>query len=272
MHRYSKIIIAAFLFITAFPAAAATTTATSTGTSTLVQITSFCDRVDTVTEAVHADASQRAAEHRADVQRIDSQREDDKKKLSEVRTEDRVQEDAAREALIAFLTARATSPEAFAAIDSFATNSARAIHDLRVASDKARDVYARVSRPASLGERAKRDKALTAYIDKLDAANALAEGQCAKGANDEKVLAQYNAWLKDAKTALAKTLSVKKTTLDQRAREAHLAELARLQKEYSRKMKAEMNLLTQKFPELFAGMDDTATTTPVESTTTPDSI
>jgi hypothetical protein len=204
------------------------------------------------------------------VQRIDSQREDDKKKLSEVRIEDRVQEDAAREALIAFLTARATTPEAFAAIDSFATNSARAIRELRVASDKARDMYARVSRPASLGERAKRDKALTGYIDKLDAANALAEGQCAKGTNDEKVLAQYNAWLKDAKTALSKTLNAKKTTLDQRAREAHLAELARLQKDYARKMQAEMKLLTDKFPELFAGMDESAaTTTPETATDTP---
>lgn len=268
MHRYSKIILAVFLLVPVLPAFAATTTATSTGTSTPARVESFCDRVDTVTEAVHADASQRAAEHRADVQRIDSQREDDKKKLSEVRTEDRVQEDAAREALIAFLTTRATSPEAFAAIDSFATNSARAIHDLRVASDKARDMYARVSRPASLGERAKRDKALTAYIDKLDTANAIAEGQCAKGANDAKVLSQYNAWLKDAKTTLAKTLSMKKSTLDQRARDAHLAELARLQKDYQRKMQSEMKLLTDKFPELFPEID-TASSTPETTKDTP---
>jgi hypothetical protein len=267
MHRYNKFLIAVFLLTAAVPAVAATTTATSTATSSPLKIESFCDRVDTVTEAVHADASARAAEHRADVQRLDSLREDDKKKLSEVRTEDRVQEDAAREALITYLTAHATSPEAFAAIDSFATNSARAIHDLRVASDKARDMYARVSRPVSLSERAIRDKALTAYIDMLDTANTLAEGQCAKGAKDEKVLAQYNAWLVDAKTALTKTLTQKKSTLDQRAREAHLAELTRLQKDYQRKMQAEMKLLIDKFPAMFAEIV-AATSTPAEATTT----
>lgn len=256
---------AVFLLVAAYPAAAATTTATSVATSSPLKIDSFCDRVDTVTEAVHADASARAAEHRADVLRLDSQREDDKKKLGEVRIEDRVQEDAAREALIAYLTAHASSPEAFAAIDSFATNSASALHDLRVASDKARDLYSRVSRPVSLSERAIRDKALTAYIDMLDTANALAEGQCAKGANDEKVLAQYNAWLINAKTALTKTLSLKKSTLDQRAREAHLAELARLQKDYQRKMQAEMKLLTDKFPAMFADIV-AATSTPAAAT------
>jgi hypothetical protein len=270
MHRYNKILLVAFLLISAGPAAAATTTDPVIGTTTPIIIGSFCDRVDVVTEAVHADASARAAEHRADVQRIDLQREDDKKKLSEVRTEDRVQEDAAREALIAYLTARATTPEAFAAIDSFATNSAEALHELRTETDKARDMYARVSRPVSLSERAIRDKALTAYIDMLDTANALAEGQCAKGANDEKVLAQYNAWLVDAKNALAKSLSAKKSTLDQRAREAHLAELARYQKEYQRKMQTEMKLLTDKLPELFAGMDESATSTPATATDTPE--
>ncbi len=270
MSRNNPLILAAFLLVAAFPAAAATTTATSTDAVQPIQVESFCDRVDTVTEAVHTDASQRAAEHRADVQRIDLQREDDKKKLSEVRMEDRAQEDAAREALIAYLTARATTKEAFAAIDEFATNSAEALHELRTQSDQARDMYARVSRPVSLGERAIRDKALTVYIDMLDTANALAEGQCAKGANDAKVLAQYNAWLIDAKNELAKSLSTNKSTLEQRARDAHLAELARYQKEYQRKMQAQMKLLTDKFPELFAGMDDGMTSTSTAATDTPE--
>lgn len=267
MRRFNNIVIGALCIFALTPALAlADSTSTASGTPAIVVPLSFCDRVDTLTENVHADATQVTDEHRADVQRLDSEREGDKVKSSEDREQARADEDATQAALIEVLHDRAVSPIENAAIDDFASASLKYLHDLRAASDKARDTYEKAVRPAAAGARAKRDKALSAYIDSLNTANVQAEEACAKGANDQRVMDEYNLWLKQAKDTLAKSLKQKKTTLEQRARDAHLAELARLQKQYQRDMQQAMQKLSGAYPDLFA----TATDTPADTASSTD--
>jgi flagellar basal body-associated protein FliL len=264
MHRYNSISLVAVFFLAAVPALAATTTATSTEAfpsvatttatstaTTTLPVLSFCDRVEVLTTNIRTDAAMKAADHRVDLEKLSSEREEEKKKLGEARAVVRQKEDIARDALIEIFRTRAVTAVAKEAVEHFSTSSGKILKELRIASDKAREDYAKVTRSVSLTERTKRNKALDSYIDKLDAANEYAEEQCAKGAKDTSVMAAYNMWLKSAKDELAKNLKLKKSTLEQRAREVHERELARLESEYRRKMQRELELLTDKFPELF---------------------
>lgn len=260
MHRYNPLSVVALFFLSAIPVAAATTTATSTviippaatsTATTTLPVLSFCDKVDVLTTNIRTDAAMKAADHRVELEKLSSEREEEKKKLGEARAVVRQKEDIAREALIDIFRVRAVSAVAKEAVEHFSTSSGKILKELRTSSDKAREDYAKVTRSVSLTERTKRNKALDGYIDKLDAANEYAEEQCAKGAKDTSVMAAYNMWLKGAKDELAKNLKLKKSTLEQRAREVHERELARLESEYRRKMQRELELLTDKFPELF---------------------
>ncbi len=259
MSKFRNIIV---LTICAFPLlVSATTTASSTASTTLAQEPvvplSFCRQIDSLVVNVRTTAVMKAAEHRAELQRVALEREEEKKKLGESRAEIRQKEDLARDMLIDIFLSKADAPEMKEAIQRFSMVSAKLLKDLRIASDQAREDYAKVTRTLSLSDRAKRNKALDTYIATLDKANDFAEEQCAKGANDEKVLASYAVWLKQAREELAENLKLKKSSLEQRAREVHERELSRLEDEYQRKMQAELKLLTDASPTLFEQAQET---------------
>lgn len=273
MSRYnSYIIMAVFLFlaISAIPVSADTSTVPSTSgltlppqstsTATSTPFVSFCDNVEVLTTNIRINATIQAAEHRIELERLSSEREGEKKKLNEVRAEVRQKEDISREAIIDLFRSRTDSQAAKDAIDHFSTTTGKLLRDLRTSTDKAREDYAKVIRNVSLAERTKRNRALDSYIDKLDAANNFAEEQCAKGAKDSNVITAYNVWLKNAKDDLAKNLKLKKSTLEQRAKEVHERELIRLEAEYQRKLQKEIQTLVEKFPELVVAHESTAAT------------
>ncbi len=261
MHRYNIQIITVALFVIANPAFAnaenGSSTTASTTPLTIATTTasstapiSFCDNVETYTTNIRSDATIKASDHRIQLEQISSEREGEKKKLNVVRAEVRLKEDIARESIIDLLKSRALTTTAKEAIDRFSSSTGKLLRDLRASSDKARGDYAKVIRNVSLAERTKRNRALDAYIDKLDAANDFAEEQCAKGAKNTNVVEAYNTWLKSAKDELAKNLTLKKSSLEQRAKDVHERELARLESEYQRKLQHEIILLTDKYPEL----------------------
>ncbi len=250
MERTNILILAALFAAVSFPAYASTTTATSTASTTAPIWVSICDNIEDLTTSVRSDATTKASEHRVELEKLSSAREVEKKKQTEVRAEVRQKEDIARDAIIEVFRGRASNAIAKDAVEYFASSTSRLLKDLRTETDKAREDYAKVIRNVSLAERTKRNKALDLYIDKLDKANDFAEEQCAKGAKDEKVLAAYNEWLKTAKGELAKNLKLKKSTLEQRAKDVHERELIRLESEYKRKVQKEIQILTEKFPEL----------------------
>lgn len=272
--------IVAALFVIAIPAGASTSTvsttipvfpialssSTASTSASTTPIVSFCDNVDVVTSNIRTDATLRAADHRIQLEKLSSEREGEKKKLNEVRAEVRLKEDIAREYIIDLFRSKATTAVAKEAVEYFSSSSSKILRELRESSDKAREDYAKVIRNVSLAERTKRNKALDSYIDKLDAANDFAEEQCAKGAKDTSIIAAYNIWLKSAKEDLAKNLKLKKSTLEQRAKEVHERELTRLEADYQRKLQKEIILLTDKFPELILFPE------PLAATNTPKSI
>lgn len=251
MRTSNILILASAFFVIGAPAFAATTTATSTNsTSTTPVFVSFCDNVENLTSNVRADATEKASEHRVELEKISSAREEDKKKQNEVRAEIRQKEDIARESILEVFRLRATTQVSKDAVEYFGSTTGKLLKELRFSTDKAREDYAKVIRNVSLAERTKRNKALDSYIDKLDKANDFAEEQCAKGTKDQKVIFAYNTWLKNAKDELANNLKLKKSTLEQRAKEVHERELLRLESDYKRKVQHEIQVLTEKFPEL----------------------
>lgn len=222
----------------------------STNTLNYIAPASFCDNIENLTTNVRSDAVIKASEHRVELEKLSSEREVEKKKQNEQRAEVRQKEDLVRESILDVFRSRATTPTSKEAVEKFGNTTGKLLKDLRTSTDKAREDYAKVIRNVSLVERTKRNKALDAYVDKLDKANDYAEEQCAKGANDAKVMVAYNAWLKNAKDELAKNLTVQKSTLEQRAKQVHERELARLESDYRRKVQKEIQVLTEKFPEL----------------------
>jgi hypothetical protein len=268
MLRYNTYITMALFIILATPVSAATTTTTSTlllpyqssSTATSSPFVSFCDNIEIFTTNIRTNATTKASEHRIELERLSSEREGEKKKLSEVRAEVRLKEDISRETIIDLFKSRASTQITKDAIDHFSTTTGKLLRDLRASSDKAREDYAKVIRNVSLAERTKRNRALDSYIDKLDAANDFAEEQCAKGAKDANVLSSYNIWLKSAKDDLSKNLKLKKSTLEQRAKDVHERELIRLEAEYQRKVQKEIQILIEKFPELIVIPEPTSAT------------
>lgn len=222
----------------------------STNTLNIITPSSFCDNIENLTTNVRSDAIIKASEHRVELEKLSSEREEVKKKQTEQRAEVRQKEDLVRESVLEVFRARATTQIAKDAVERFGSTTGKLLKELRISTDKAREDYAKVIRNVSLAERTKRNKALDAYVDKLDKANDYAEEQCAKGANDAKVMISYNTWLKTAKDELAKNLSLQKSTLEQRAKLVHERELNRLESDYRRKIQKEIQILTEKFPEL----------------------
>lgn len=219
----------------------------------------FCARIGDYGQNIRTDAAMKAAEHHADMDRLSLMRDEEKKKVADQRIEQRTKEDSARDALLGLLREQATSSEQIAAIDDFSSTTAKLLANLRTSSDKARESYEKVTRNDSIVERAARNRALDAYIDNLDAVNTKAQEQCAKGLKNADVLAKYNAMIHDAKSKLAQGLKSKKSTLETRAKDAHLAELARLDRDYRVSMQAEIGQLIAVFPDFFNNLIATST-------------
>lgn len=248
----------------------AATTGVLFGTST-PDAAVFCAHVGDFGQNVRTEAAMKAAEHRADMDRLTLMRDEEKKKVAGERVEQRAKEDAARDALLLLLREQATSSEQLAVIDNFSSTTAKLLADLRVNSDKARESYAKVTRSDSLVERAARDRALDAYIANLDSVNAKAQGDCGKGIGNATVLAKYNAMIRDAKSKLAHDLKTspkaKKVSPENRAKDAHLAELARLDRDYRASMQAEIAKLIAVFPDFFNTLIATSTPEVIASST-----
>lgn len=229
-------------------------------TSTMPDSQVFCAHIGDFGQNVRTDAAMKATEYRADMDRLALMRDEEKRKVADERLEQRIKEDAARDSLLALLRVEATSSEKLAVIDDFSSTTSKLLHNLRAQSDKAREEYAKVTRNDSLLERASRNRALDNYIDALDAVNTKAQEDCIKRIKDADVLAKYNLMLKDVKAKLSRDLKMKKTSLEVRAKDAHVAELARLDRDYRAAMQKEIAKLIAVFPDFFNNL--IATTTP----------